>query len=391
MSVTFPEGFLASGVFCGIKDDGLDLGVLYSEKPAVCSATFTTNAVKSSHIKLCMERIGRGPVRAIVVNSGNANTCTGERGIEDARFICRETSELLGVHEEEVLMASTGIIGVPLPVERIASGLKSACTLLSRDGWIPFSKAIMTTDTREKNYSVEVETRFGTFRIGGSAKGSGMIAPNMATMLCFLTTDLGLKKERLDLALKRAVSRSFNRIVVDGDTSPNDTVFILSNGASAVPFNREVYREFVGALTEVCRRLSLMIVEDGEGVTRVAHVVVSGARTRKDAERVAKTISRSLLFKTALFGCDPNWGRVITAAGYSGARVLEDRVSLKICGVTVFSRGVPVDFDEGKLRGKMKKNRVELELDLGLGRFSYDVWTTDISYDYVRINAEYST
>ncbi len=391
VGVTFPEGFLASGVSCGIKDKGLDLGILFSERKAHCAGVFTTNRVKGAHVKLCMDRLSRAEVfRAVVVNSGNANACTGKSGVEDAGVVCKRASELLGVSENEVLMASTGIIGVPLPVEKILGGLREACSKLSRQGGLSFSRAIMTTDKKEKNISLEVSAGLKSFKIGGSAKGAGMIFPRMATMLSFITTDLEVEPKALSSALKEAVSLSFNRISVDGDTSPNDTVIIMANGASGIRCTRTVYRKFREGLLNVCTKLSRMIVEDGEGATKVIHIVVSGAASKRDAEKVCFSLSRSLLFKTAMFGCDPNWGRIVTAVGYSGAKVLEESITVVINGITVY-KGLPVHFDEDNLKASMEGRDIEVRVDLGLGGFSYEILTTDLSYDYVRINAEYRT
>lgn len=403
-SITTPEGFLAAGVSCGIKTTGRkDLALIVSELPCVAAATFTTNKVKSSHILVSRENLRpqKAMVRAIVANSGNANCCTGQRGIEDARRMCEMVSEAIGlirgqnVPPHQVLVASTGIIGVPLPMDRVAEGIKMAVTQLSRQGGLDAAEAIMTTDTKPKFAALRLELDGKVIHIGGIAKGAGMIAPNMATMLCFIGTDACIGRKALQSALRFAVERSFNSITVDGDTSTNDTVFALANwiaGGNEIGEGTPAFDQFRNALTALCQRLAKMIAADGEGATKLIEIRVTGALNESDARSVALTVANSLLVKTALFGNDPNWGRIAAAVGRSPARVKQETLTIRIGAYECYRNGEPVTFDKVAAHEWLQANReITIHIDLGLGTAEWTAWTCDLSEEYVRFNAEYTT
>ncbi len=381
-----PKGFLASGVTCGIKATGKDLGLLVSQVDASCAAVFTTNAIKAAPVKVSMERVGRGFLRGVVVNSGNANACTGDRGVKDALSMCEKAEKELGLREGSFLVSSTGVIGSFLPMERVLWGIERASSALTPSSE-DFAEAIMTTDTFPKVYAVDVGGG-RRFKVWGCAKGAGMINPRMATMLAFIATDVFISPSMLSMALKEGVEESFNRIMVDGDTSTNDMVVLFSNGVSGI--GGEGYEDFKEALKEVCIKLSEMIVKDGEGASKLVRVWVKGARSQEDARAAAEAISRSLLVKTAFFGEDPNWGRIVAAVGYSGAEVVEELIKVYIGGNLVFD-GIPVPSGEDGARRAMKNREFDVVVDLGLGEWSWKVVTTDLSYEYVKINAEYRT
>lgn len=383
MSVTAAKGFVASGLCCGIRRRLPDLALLRSLEPAVGGAMFTQNRVQAAPVRICKRHLELAQPQAVVANSGVANAATGKRGDEDARATAEEVGRLLEVEPEQVLVLSTGVIGIPLPLDRVVSALPEAVARLSPAGGEDAAQAIMTTDTRSKQSAV---SRDG-FTVGGMAKGSGMIHPNLATMLVVITTDYPLEPgEPLEL-LRPAVERSFNRISVDGECSTNDTVVLLANGASGARRNEQAFSE---TLSEVCTDLSQQIVADGEGMTMLLEIRVRGAATQGEATAIASRIAISPLVKTAAFGRDPNWGRVIAAAGsapWNGdyARLDPDSLTLALNGICVFKRGEPqgvVPPIEGKLL-------VELDVGLGDGEDSY--LSTDFSYDYVRINGEYTS
>jgi glutamate N-acetyltransferase/amino-acid N-acetyltransferase len=403
-SITTPEGFWAAGVACGIKATGRkDLAVVFSELPCVAAATFTTNKVKASHIFVSKENLKpqKAMVRAIVANSGNANCCTGQRGIEDAKRICEiAAAELsaqrqVNVQPHEVLVASTGVIGVPLPMDKVEQGIKAAVGKLSRDGGREAAEAIMTTDTKPKFAALRLEINGKTVHIGGIAKGAGMIAPNMATMLCFIGTDARIGRKALQSALRYAVDRSFNSITVDGDTSTNDTVFALANwisGGDEIQEGMQAFEQFRDALTALCQKLAKMIAADGEGATKLIEIRVTGAMSESEAKAVAMTVANSALVKTALFGNDPNWGRIAAAVGRSPARVKQETLTIRIGDFECFRNGEPVAFDKNAAHEWLKaNNEVVIGIDLGLGTASWTVWTCDLSEEYVRFNAEYTT
>lgn len=392
--VTAPGGFLAAGVRCGIKQQGPDLALIYSERECSAAGVFTTNAFKAASVIRNREKLLAGRGRAVVVNSGNANACTGDRGLTDVDRTCRLASELLGVPSEEVLNASTGIIGVPLPMEKIEQGVRDAVAQLSRTGGDLAAAAIMTTDTRPKMSAYEMVIGGKTVRIGGMCKGAGMICPNMATMLCFITTDAAIGHGLLQKCLASAVERSFNSLTIDGDMSTNDTVLLLANGAasaSEVLAGTNEQHVFESALSQVCLDLARAIARDGEGATKYVEVRVTGAASYEDAKSAAMTIANSPLVKTAIFGEDPNWGRVLCAAGRSSARIVPEKASLYFGDVLIVERGEPAGVDAPFARKPMLNPELVIRVDLGIGDSEATAFTCDLSYDYVKINAEYHT
>lgn len=391
LGITASRGFRASGVACGIKKTGaLDLALVVSEYDCACAGVFTTNRVQAAPVLYDKETLAKNnrALRAVVINSGCANACTGDAGLEDARAMADATARALGVRTDQVLVMSTGVIGQRLPMDRIRAGIALAAPRVSVDGGADAARAIMTTDTRPK-YCVLRHTHYA---IGGMCKGAGMIHPQMATMLALITTDAQIAPDLLDRALRIAVNASFNRISIDGDTSTNDTVLVLANGASNYAIrNTPHIEEFTQALTHVCVNLAQQIVRDGEGATKFVEIVVSGARAEEEAVRVAKAIANSPLVKTALYGGDANWGRVIAAAGYSGAEVDPAKMSLWFGDVKVFANGTPTDFDEAESTRAIAGKDVLIRLDLGQGEARTTVWTCDLSHDYVTINGKYRT
>jgi len=400
--VTFPRGFRAAGVAAGLKVSRRpDIAVLFSERPATAAGAFTANRFAAAPVEYDRAVLERGgAVRAVVINSGNANACTGLGGLADAEATARHAAALLGVEPEEVLVASTGRIGVRLPMDRLLAGVETACGALSPDGGRAAAEAIMTTDTRPKEAGAKIDLVTATLRIGGMVKGAGMIAPTMkpaglhATMLAFVTTDAAVSADFLRRCTAEAVERSFNRITVDGDMSTNDTVLVLANGASNGPTltaENAGAAEFANALTAVMQSLARQIVLDGEGATKFVEVCVRGAVDDGQARACADAIANSVLCKTAWFGGDPNWGRVLAAAGYSGAEFAPERVNLDYNGTPIVRNGVDAGTPEEAQARAMAGSDLCIELDLGAGSGSAVVWTCDLSYDYVKINAEYHT
>ena len=393
--VTAPQGFLASGVPAGLKKNGSpDLALIFSREPASAAGVYTTNQVKAAPLELTRSRVEQGTAQAVIVNAGNANACTGAGGISDARAMAHSAASALSIPEEYVLVASTGVIGVPLPVDKIITAVPQAVTELSRENHTAASRAIMTTDLMPKEYAVQVQIKNKTVTIGGMAKGSGMIHPNMATMLCFITTDALISGEVLQKTLKRAVDRSFNMITVDGDTSTNDMVAALANGTAGNPEiiqDTEDYRRFYGALLEVCTALAKMIARDGEGATRLIEVNVTGAPAKTDAGLAARAVAGSNLFKAAVFGKDANWGRILCALGYSGATFDPTQADIFIGDVQVASNGGALEFDEERAAEMLSRDPVRIYVDLKSGPYSATAWGCDLTYDYVRINGSYRT
>jgi len=391
--VTFARGFVAGAVAAGVKHEGttrLDVAVIASTAEHCHAAgVFTTNQVIAAPCVVTKKHVARGHLRGIVVNSGNANACTGPQGERDAVAMANAAGELLHVDPHDVAIASTGVIGVPMPMERIAAAIPRIP--LSEAGWDDASRAIMTTDTRPKVAQRELTLSGGAVRIGGMAKGAGMIHPNMATMLAFVTTDALIDSAALRPMLRSAADDSFNAISVDGDTSTNDTLLVLANGASGVRVGTIDGPAFLDALTAVCLELARAIVADGEGVTKVFEVQVTGAASESDARLAARTVTTSNLVKTAIHGADPNWGRILAAAGRSGAKVDPARASIRIGGVAVFERGTPRPFDAAAVRTVFERPDIAIALDLGLGDATARAWGTDLSAEYVRINADYTT
>ncbi len=390
--ITAPQGFRAAGVHCGIKSAKKDLALLVSDRLAAVAGMFTTNAVRAAPVLVSQEKIQSGAAQAIIVNSGNANACTGPRGLADAREMTALTSASLGIADEFVLVGSTGIIGVPLPMEPIRRGIPTAAAALSRDG-TPAAEAILTTDAFPKTAAVRVELDRKLVTIGGMAKGAGMIHPQMATTLCFVTTDAAMSPTLLRAALRAAIDESFNCISVDGDTSTNDTVILLANGAAQAPVlteDSDAFTRFTHALTDVTTSLARMIVRDGEGAGKVVTLTVKGARSAAEAKLAATAVMTSPLVKTAVYGAEPNWGRVLAAVGRSGAYLREDRVSIWIGGHQVAAAGVAAG-DPGSAAAAMRAHEFEITVDLGLGSGTFTGWMSDLNEAYVKINAGYMT
>ena len=389
--VTSPQGFKAGTAAAGIKYPGkCDLGLLASAVPAIAAGMFTRNTVRSAPVQVSEHRVARGSASAVVVNSGCANACTGERGLRDAESMAAMAAARLGLHGDDVLVASTGVIGTFLPLDRIKDGL-GKIDLRKANGH-SFARAIMTTDTRPKEIAVAVDVPGGRAVIGAAAKGSGMIHPNMGTMLCFVTTDARVDPGFLRTALGRSVDRTLNMVSVDGDTSPSDTVFVLANGlAGNEPLDEKTGHAFEEALAFVCEHMARAIAADGEGAGKLIEVAVVGARSIADARMAARTVASSPLVKAAIHGADPNWGRIVCAAGRSGAEIDPLLLSLSLNGVPVMSRGMPLAFSEADLRKSMESATVEVLIGLQLGSGTATAWGCDLSPDYVTINASYTT
>jgi len=390
--VTAPLGFRAAAVAAGIKPDRLDLALVVADRPCTAAGVFTTNLAKAAPVLVSREHLGSGRARAVVVNAGCANAGTGAAGLADARDMAAAAAAAAGCAPAEVVVASTGVIGVRLPMDKVRAGIAAAAAKLSRDGGADSARAIMTTDTKPKEVSVEAAIGGEACVVGGMAKGAGMIAPNMATMLAFFTTDAAVAPALLRKALVDAVGASLNRITVDGDTSTNDCAVALASGARAgAVVDREgpAYDAFAAALAEAARRLALMLVRDGEGVTRIAEVVVEGARTAADADLIARTIAESPLVKTALHGGDPNWGRILAAAGRAGVPFDVSRTAVWIGDVAVCAGGAAADYVEKDAAAAMQEDPVRLRLRIGEGDAAGFLWTSDFSRGYVDINAHY--
>jgi glutamate N-acetyltransferase / amino-acid N-acetyltransferase len=393
LSLTSPRGFLAATVRCGLKKAGEDLALIFSERPAVAAAVFTTNLVQAAPVLLSREHLRHRTHRAIVVNSGGANACTGEAGLNDARRTARLVAEFYGGDEREVLVCSTGVIGQRLNMNKLESGVRDATAELSREGGARVAEAIMTTDTRPKRAARTVKIGGKRVIVAGVAKGAGMIHPNMATLLAFVTTDVAISKSALQAALSRAVNLSFNRVTVDGDTSTNDTLAALANAAAEnEPITKaagEDYEKFVKALTDVCRDLAIQVARDGEGARKLVTVRVRRAPSEKAAARIAETIATSPLVKTAIAGEDANWGRILAAAGRSGVRFDINRVEIKIGDLTVARRGAGLNFSEERAKEILARDEVTLTVDLHQGEAEVTSWTCDFTEGYIRINADY--
>lgn len=367
---------------------------MLSDVSAAVAGLFTTNLVPAHCVVYNKERVKSGSARALIVNAGNANCCTGERGWRDTLDMAERTATLLGIQASEVLVLSTGVIGEYLPMEKIYTGIRKAVDALSYDGGVQAARAIMTTDTVPKHFSVEFVIDDKKCTIGVMAKGSGMIHPNLATMFAIFTTDVDIDAKLLDEAFRTAVNDSFNMMTIDGETSTNDTALIFSNGAAGhdkIVTKGEDYDKFAAALMNVAKKAAKAIAEDGEGATKFVVVTVSGAVSKEDAVKAAKAIARSLLVKTAIFGKDPNWGRVVQSAGASGARINPDEFSVEFAGVKVAEHGGAIPFNREKTVRMMDGKDVHLKIDLGVGCETASVFTCDLTYDYVTINAEYHT
>ena len=393
--ITSARGFKASGVSAGVKYIGKkDVAVVYSQCDASVAGVFTTNTVKAYPVLLNMERVKSGKARAVVVNSGNANACNGPRGMDDARAMTAETARLLGVAGESVLVCSTGVIGQPMPMDRVIPGIGEAVGALSESGGRDAAEAIMTTDTELKEYAVSFDLDGRTVTVGGMAKGSGMIHPNMATLLCFVTTDAAVDPGVLKDCLTYAADRSFNMVSVDGDSSTNDTLLALANGmagGSEIKAGGKGCELFRDALTEVCVFLARAMARDGEGATKLIEVRVVNAPTGQDARLAARSVASSTLFKAAVFGRDANWGRIICAAGYSGAQFNPDAVDIFLGHVQVARGGQGLPFDEEAAAAVLAGDTVNVLIDLKEGKAEAVAWGCDLTYEYVRINGDYRT
>jgi glutamate N-acetyltransferase/amino-acid N-acetyltransferase len=397
-STTVPRGFTFAAIACGLKKKGLDLALLTSETAASAAAVFTTNHVQAAPVRLSREHLkkSRHKIRGVIINSGNANCCTGPSGLAASRKTAATLSRLLGCEPHQVLACSTGVIGVPLRVEKI---LSAAPTLVESRSFEPadfdrFKRAIMTTDTRPKWAAAKFRIDGKQIRLLGCAKGSGMIAPNMATMLGFLATDADVSPSLLSRALSSVVARTFNAITVDGDTSTNDTVILLANGESGartIATENSDYAKFLAALEDVCKSLALAIISDGEGAQRVIEIEVRGASSIAAADKIARTIANSPLVKTAFAGADPNWGRILAAAGRAGVPFNPGKVDIELAGIRVCQGGRERPFSERVAHRKMLAKYVPVIVDLHAGRGIGRIWTCDFTVEYVRINASYRT
>ncbi|HET7698686.1 MAG TPA: bifunctional glutamate N-acetyltransferase/amino-acid acetyltransferase ArgJ [Vicinamibacterales bacterium] len=394
-SVSAPAGFRAAGIACGIKKTGaLDLAVIVSDTPAAAAAVFTTNKAQAAPVVVSKARLAAsgGRARVVAINSGCANACTGPDGHATAEAMADAAAGAAGAAPEQALIASTGVIGVALERDRVVDGLKSAKAALSRDGGPAAARAIMTTDPFPKEAAVEVTTAAGTFRVGGIAKGSGMIEPLMATMLAVVTTDAGVEPALLQRALASVTDVTFNAITVDGECSTNDCVFALANGASGVAIGEADFHLLVEALRGVCEPLAVGIVRGGEGATKLVTVEVTGGRSASEAKQAARAIANSPLVKTAVHGADPNWGRLIAVAGRAGVGFELERARVRIGDVELFAAGRPYDERAALASTHLQGTDVRLHVDLGTGGpGAARMWTCDLSADYVRINAEYRT
>ncbi len=388
-------GFTFAGISAGIKKSGMkDLALIFSDSPAEVAALFTNSSIKAPSVKHGIEKLAaRKKCRAVIINSGNANACTGAPGVRDDRELTEKAADVLGLPSELVYSASTGIIGKPLPMAKIKKALPVLAGALSSSSLATAASAIMTTDTFEKISSRQIKLGRKTGTIAGIAKGAGMICPNMATMLCFIVTDVAINRKTLDAALRDAVKKSFNRITVDNDMSTNDTVMALANGSLG---NRSLsgrspsFYKFKKALEEITYDLARMIVQDGEGATKLVEVAVKGAATEADAEKTALSIAKSMLVKTAVYGQDPNWGRIMAAIGYADTVVIEEKIDIWLNNVKLVSRGIATGRDKSA-RKALAARDILISVDLGMGKETAKALTCDLTKEYININAHYST
>jgi len=393
--ITAPTGFKSAALHCGIKakPDALDLAVIATDTFASMAGIFTTNLAQAAPVLVSKQHLEatHGVGCAIVVNSGCANACTGAEGLANAKRMTEQVADALGCPPEHVLVASTGVIGVGLPMERVIPGIQQACSALARGSGGEAARAIMTTDPFPKEHSVRVTTSRGSFVVGAMAKGSGMIEPNMATMLGFITTDAQVPPAMLHRALVESARDTFNAITVDGECSTNDSLFAMASGSSGTAIDEELYPALLDGLLSVSEPLALGIVRGGEGATKVVAVSVYDARTIDDARQVARTIANSPLVKTAVHGADPNWGRIVAAAGRSGVTFDMQKVTVRVGGILLFENGLPHDESSPKAAEILKRDTVDIEVSLGGGAACATIWGCDLSAEYVRINGEYRT
>ncbi|MDR4496730.1 MAG: bifunctional glutamate N-acetyltransferase/amino-acid acetyltransferase ArgJ [Candidatus Scalindua sp.] len=396
--VIAPKGFVAGSAHCGLKSNNkYDIGIITSETPCKAAALFTTNQIVAAPITYSQKIIKSGNIHAIVVNSGNANACTGKRGYKDAETMAHLTAKQLNTTPDKVLVASTGIIGRPLPMKKITAGICKVADSLGNNltHATNIAKTIMTTDLVPKHIAVKIPIATKEVTIGAIAKGSGMISPKMATMICIITTDAEISLNTLRSCLKDSVEESFNQITVDGHMSTNDMVAILANGMAGnknITFStKKELALFQKALDHVTQLMAAAIVKDGEGATKFIQIEVHEAKSTRDAKKIARSIAESPLVKTAIHGEDPNWGRIVSAAGYAGIRLDESRIKLSINKIVIFRNGLPVTPAPGNLNNEMKKNEILIQLSLGLGKKRTTMWTCDLSKEYITINADYHT
>ena len=394
--ITAVRGLRAAGVHAGIKASGAkDVALIVTGAPATVAGVFTKNSVTAAPVLICREHLNDGRAQAVIVNSGNANACTGEVGMANARRMAAATAEQLGIDTNLVFVSSTGVIGQQLPMDKIENGIQATASALSTEGGSDAAEAIMTTDTHPKSVAVEIEVDGAPVRIGGIAKGSGMIAPNMATMLSYLTTDARINAETLQAALNRVVDDTYNLLTVDTDRSTNDTVLILATGvaenADIVTTDGENYETFCKGLQFVCTELVKMLARDGEGATKLVEVIVKHAKTRDGAERAARAVAESPLVKTAVFANDANWGRIMMAIGKSGAEFDPYQVDVWLADYQLVKNGMDAGYDEDKATALFAQDPVRITIDLRAGDTDITMWTCDYSYDYIRINADYRT
>lgn len=397
-NVTAAKGFLSSGIHCGLKKNTLkrDLALIYSEVPCVAAGVYTKNKVKGSPIYITKEHLANQKAQAIICNSGNANTCNGDDGLKKAKKMAQLQAKALNLKTDEVLVASTGVIGVPLNIDAIKDGIPLLTERLSKEGNNHASSAIMTTDTFKKQYALQFNLGEKIITIGAIAKGSGMIEPNMGTMLSFITTDINISPELLDEALKTTVRISYNRVSVDGDTSTNDMVLILANGLAfndRITEKNDYYYTFLEALKTLNIFLAKKIAKDGEGATKLIECKVIGAKTEEDGVILAKSVINSNLVKTALFGSDANWGRILCSLGYSKAHFDPNKVNVffesSSGSILVCNQGKSVEFDENKARKILLQDEIVIKIELFIGEYQVSAWGCDLSYDYVKINGDY--
>ena len=398
-SVTAAKGFKASGIHCGIRKNKSkrDLALIFCEKKCTAAAVYTTNLVQSSPITVTKKNLADGYAQAVICNSGNANTCNPD-GMEKAELMCKLAADKLGISADDIIVGSTGVIGQILPIEPIAEGMEQLVSELSADGSSNAAEAIMTTDTMAKEYAVETVIDGKTVRIGGISKGSGMIHPNMATMLCFVTTDAAISPEMIKKAVKTAADKTFNMISIDGDTSTNDTLSVMASGLAGntvITEENDDYYTFLEALTAVCRGLSLMMAKDGEGATKLLVCKVSGAKTENDAKLAAKSVICSSLLKAAMFGADANWGRVLCAVGYSGGNIDVNKVdvsfSSKAGKIDVCKNGAGIEFSEETAKTVLTEDEIDIIIELNDGSGEAEAYGCDLTYEYVKINGDYRT
>ena len=393
-SITTPTGYRACGVSCGIKQQGKDLALLVADVPVTIAAMFSTNRVVAAPVILSRQIVQKGTAQALIINSGNANACTGQRGLDDAKEMIDLTARGLNLDPEQVLIASTGVIGVYLPMELIRKGISDACTNLSSTGGKEAVQAIMTTDTNPKHFSIEFEIDGRICHIGAIAKGSGMINPNLATMITVFTSDVSIQQNLLQEALAESVAETLNALTIDGEMSTNDSVFLFANGLSGSPkitSKNENYQKLLAGLKAISLAITKALAADGEGATKLVMVMVEQAASQTEAFKAAKSIANSMLIKTAIFGKDPNWGRVISAVGASGVVLNSDAIAIRFADIPVAENGAAIVFDKSAMKDALEQKEISIFISLGVGKFSATVYTCDLTYDYIRINAEYHT